>query len=232
MTTFVLLHGGGHRGWHWNRLAPELARLGHDMIAPDMPMDNQACGAADWADVVLDAVGDPPAEDLVVVGHSLAGLTLPIVAARLRPRRMVFLCANVPTPGVVFEAYVAAHPDAIIVPWERIEEDEAGRIVVPWELAREMYYADCDEALAREAYEHVVPTATTGFKERCPLDAWPDVPATYILCTEDRVLGPSWAREISRERFGQPAIELPGSHSPFLSRPAPLAGVLDELARA
>lgn len=68
----------------------------------------------------------------------------------------------------------------------------------------------------------------TVFTERCPLDSWPDVPSVYIVMAEDRAVNPEWSRRAAR-RIGAELIELPGSHSPFYSRPAELAGVLSRI---
>src|SRR5271165_268945 len=229
MAAFVLVHGGGHRSWHWHLLRPVLEQLGHDTITPDVPMDDASAGASDWADVIVEAIADVGhRDDVLLVGHSLAGLAVPIVGARVRLRRMVFLCANVPLPGVSYEEYLADHPDAVTIP--PVTFDQQGRLTLTWEAARELFYGDCDEALAREAYAHLVPSAALiANREKCPLDAWPDVPSSYVLCAEDRIIGPRWSRRVSVERLGAPAIELPGSHSPFLSRPEHLASVLDGL---
>jgi hypothetical protein len=230
MATFVLVHGGGHRSWHWHLLRPLLEELGHRTLAPDVPMDDPRAGAADWAGVVNQALataGYP--DDVVLVGHSLAGLAVPLVAAGAPVRRMVFLCANLPTPGRAYEDYLAEHPSAVIMP--PITLDQEGRLRLSWPDARRLYYGDCDVSLARQAWEHLVPSAAlTAFTEQCPLTAWPSAAATYILCTDDRIIGPDWSRAVSAERLGGPAIELPGSHSPMLSRPRPLARVLDEVA--
>ena len=231
MTTFVLIHGGGHRSWHWHLLRPILQQLGHHCIAPDVPMDDPTAGAGHWADAVVDAISPADeADGIVLVGHSLAGLALPIIAQRVRPLQMIFLCANVPVPGVSYEDYLVRYPDAVIMP--PMTFDEQGRLTVPWAAAREIFYGDCEELLAREAWEHLVPSAALiANKEQCPLQVWPDVPTRYILCADDRVIGPDWSRRVSVERLGGPAIELPGSHSPFLSRPELLANVLDDLAK-
>ena len=60
----------------------------------------------------------------------------------------------------------------------------------------------------------------------CPIDEWPDVPSTYILMKDDRAVGQEWSRRVVRQRIHADLIELPGSHSPFYSRPAELADVL------
>jgi len=82
MATFMLIHGGGHRGWHWNLLRPELERLGHETLAPDVPMEDPSVGTSVWADVVMAALGDRPLQDVVLVGHSSIGQTSsnPVVA--------------------------------------------------------------------------------------------------------------------------------------------------------
>lgn len=36
-TIFVLVHGGGHGGWAFGKVAPYLVREGHAVVAPDLP---------------------------------------------------------------------------------------------------------------------------------------------------------------------------------------------------
>ncbi len=36
MTTFVLVHGTGHGGWCWKKLAPLLRTAGHEDYAPTL----------------------------------------------------------------------------------------------------------------------------------------------------------------------------------------------------
>jgi hypothetical protein len=43
---------------------------------------------------------------------------------------------------------------------------------------------------------------------------------------------PDRSRRVANERLGVAPAELPGSHSPYLSRPAELADLLDEAAQA
>jgi hypothetical protein len=45
------------------------------VVAPDLPCDDDSAALSDYADVVVDAIGDRT--DLVVVAQSLAGLTAP-----------------------------------------------------------------------------------------------------------------------------------------------------------
>ena len=80
----ALVHGSYHGAWCWDFLTPELERLGHRVITMDLPISDPALGAADYAKAIDDAL-DPDSEP-VLVGHSMAGLVIPLVAAR-RPIR-------------------------------------------------------------------------------------------------------------------------------------------------
>ncbi|KQW42674.1 hypothetical protein ASC77_23740 [Nocardioides sp. Root1257] len=231
MSTFVLVHGGGHRSWHWNLVAPLLRDRGHQVITPEVPMDSPGAGAADWADAIiadLATAGNP--DDVILVGHSLSGLAIPVVAATYPLERLVFLCANVPEVGRSYENYLAEHPTAVIMPPITLDQD--GCLELSWPDARRLYYGDCEESLALSAWEHLVRSAAlTAFTETSPLQAWPTgTPTSYILCTEDEIIGPDWSREVCRTRLQITPIELPGSHSPMLSRPSELVDALCSLA--
>ena len=67
-------------------------------------------------------------------------------------------------------------------------------------------------------------------EEPCPLNEWPDVPSSYVVCADDRTVRPEWFRRDARERLGVEPIELPGGHCPHISRPAALADVLSDVA--
>lgn len=68
------------------------------MVSVDLPCEDPNATFSDYAEVAIHAwraVDD----DLVVVGHSLAGLTIPLIAARRPIRELVFLYALIPEPG-------------------------------------------------------------------------------------------------------------------------------------
>jgi pimeloyl-ACP methyl ester carboxylesterase len=222
MALFALVHGGGHGGWCWEELRPELERRGHGAATPDLPFEDEWGGARVWADTVVSAIDSAVESDVVVVGHSMGGMCVPLVAT-LRPvMRMVFLGAMVPVPGRVYAEYLAENPDAVTFDAGRGSPGPSG---LSWESARDGFYADCGEEVARRAYDRLRPTPLVVFSERCPIDTWPDVPSTSIVMQDDRAVGPAWSRRAAA-RIGADVVELEGSHSPFYSRPAELADVL------
>lgn len=118
MSTFALIHGGGHGGWCWQRLQSSPARLGHQSIAPDLPIEDDHAGTTEYASVVLDAVASV-AEPIVVVGHLLGGLVVPLVAEARPTRRMIFLAALLPQPGVSEMQQRVVRPDKLPPSWAR-----------------------------------------------------------------------------------------------------------------
>lgn len=78
--TFVLIHGGGAGGSSWGLVAAELRGRGHDVVAVDLPSDDGSAGLSEYADAVVEAIGDRT--HLVVVAHSLGAFTAPLVCAR------------------------------------------------------------------------------------------------------------------------------------------------------
>jgi len=228
----VLVHGGYHGAWCWDFLSPELVRLGHRVTAIDLPISDPALGAAEYARTVADAI--EPGSVPMVVGHSMAGLVIPLVPA-LRPvARLVYLTAFLPRPGQSVNDQRAVEAIDGRVALRTSEFTDLGDDV--WMIgpntATELFYHDASAASARWATQRLRPQAYRAMHEITPLAEWPDVPCSSILCREDRALNPDWARAAAKERLGVTAIELPGGHSPFLSRPRDLATALDGLARA
>ena len=163
-------------------------------------------------------------EDVVVVGHSMAGLCLPVIASMCAVRRMVFLAAQVPVPGRVYLEHLAENADAVTFDFDA--GGTPGPAGMSWEAARQNFYQDLDDTTARRAFERLRPTPLIPFTETCPIDRWPDVPSTFIVMTDDRSVGRDWARRTAQERIHADLIELPGGHSPFYARPVELAEVL------
>jgi hypothetical protein len=232
VTTFALVHGAWHGAWCWERLTPELERRGHAVVAPDLPCDDPAATFADYAEVVAAAL-DGARDDVVVVGHSLAGLTIPLVAARRPVRALVYLCALVPIPGLSLVEQVRVEPETFVPGYWAGIEATADRRASRWTdfaVARERLYGDCADADARWAFDRLRPQANAPDRVPCPLAALPDVATASIVCARDAIVTPAWSRHVARERLGVAPVELAGDHSPFLSRPAELADLLDASA--
>lgn len=221
MSAFALIHGAADVGWYWHLVAAELRSRGHEVVAPDLPADDESATLTDYADTVVDAVGDPT--NLVVVGQSYGAFTAPLVADRLPTDVLVLVAGMIPSPG--------ESPDEW---WQNTGYQAA----VAKQAARDggltgsadpyvSYYHDVPRELAEEALskERAHPSQAS-MAEPWPLDAWPEVPTKFVLCSEDRFFPPDFFRRLVPERLGIIPDEIPASHCVALSRPGELADLL------
>ncbi|MFG2908328.1 alpha/beta fold hydrolase [Kitasatospora sp. NPDC048286] len=224
MTTYVLIHGAAADAWCWEPLAAELRGRGHEVLAPELPCDDDAAGLAEYADAVVAAIGDRTG-GLVVVAHSFGGFTGPLVCARVPVDLLVMLQAQVPAPGETPGAW-----------WENTgygparRESDRGRGVPEGaeEDERALFLHDTPAALAEELLTgHQRRQSATPFGTPWPLAAWPDVPTRFLLATGDRFFPPAFLRRHVEERLGLRPDEMPGDHLPMLGHPEELADRLE-----
>jgi pimeloyl-ACP methyl ester carboxylesterase len=226
----ALVHGSYHGAWCWDLLRPELERLGHRVITMDMPISDPTLLSTDYARAIENALGT--GGEPVLVGHSMAGLIIPLVAAHRPIRRLVFLAAFLPKPGM--SANDQRRTEAIDgrIPPKTAEWTDLGDDVwmVGPNTATELFFPDAPPAVARWATQRLRPQSYGVLNEITPLKAWPDVESRSIVCRDDRAVNPAWVRTAARERLGVEAVEIGGGHSPFLSRAAELAQILHAMA--
>jgi hypothetical protein len=221
---FVLVHGAYHGAWCWDELRAELERGGHSSTAVDLPNEDPDAGAERYVDEIIHAI--PRTSDAVVmVGHSLAGLSLPIAASRTRTAMTIYLCALLPVPGLSWDAQ-RADMDTGFRPSAPAVEHEDGSASWPEEGAVEIFFHDCAPEVARAAAKRLRRQHWKITQELTPLRQWPAVRTAYILCTDDRIVSRAYARRAAHLQLGIDPVELPGGHSPFLSRPTELARTL------
>lgn len=234
MSVLALVHGAYHGAACWDRLVPEIEERGHRAVAMDLPSDDPEAGCAEYAMVVEAALAEAGAgDDVVLVGHALGGLTIPLVAEFRPVRRLVFLCAVLPRPGMSLDQQSTEEPDMLCT-YEAATATTAqpdGSATVPEERALELYYPDAAPSVARQAAAELRRQFWKPAQEITPMRAWPPVPASYVLTTADRIVSPRWSRRAAVERLGVEPIEMSGDHSPFLARPDELADLLADLAR-
>jgi pimeloyl-ACP methyl ester carboxylesterase len=211
MATFALIHGAGDVGWYWHLVQEELERRGHAVVAPDLPCEDDSAGLSEYTDTVVAAIGGR--RDLVVVGQSFGGFTAPLVAARLPVTALVLVAGMIPAPGESPEEW-------LVSTGFRYEESD------------DPFYHDVPPHLAAAARSRSRSQSGTPGREPWPLDAWPPVPARFVLCTEDRFFRPDFMRRVVAARlpFLTPD-EITAGHCAALSHPKELARLLESQVR-
>ena len=108
MATYVLVHGGGHGGWCYQKVARLLRAAGHEVYAPTMTgVGDRSHLLAPGIDLDLH-IGDIVAllfyedlHDVILVGHSYGGMVITGTADRAPDRigQIVYLDAASPRDG-------------------------------------------------------------------------------------------------------------------------------------
>jgi pimeloyl-ACP methyl ester carboxylesterase len=229
VTTFALVHGAWHGAWCWERLLEPLERRGHGALAVDLPGEDLEAGLDAYADVVA-AFTAPVEDDVIVVGHSLNGLVLPLVAARRPVAAIVYLCAFLPLEGKSMNDQFADSTLPILIFPERPQPDGQGRSYWPdADAARRGLYPDLTDADAAWAFQQLRPQAATTQREPHP-SGLPPGRAVSIIGADDAAVNPQWSRVVALERLGSPAIELAAGHFPMITEPEALADALDAVS--
>ena len=211
--TYVLIHGAGDVAWYWHLVSAELRERGHEVVAADLPCDDESAGWAEYANVVVEAIGERT--QLVVVAQSLGGFTAPLVCARKPAELLVLVAGMVPKPGE------SAHDYWANTGYQKVSRD------VDFSDTIATFYHDVPRDLAQEAIRRGRPQAQSIAAEPWPLQAWPNVPKKFLLCRDDHLFPAEWLRGVVRDRLGIEPDEIDGGHCPALARPKELAARLE-----
>jgi pimeloyl-ACP methyl ester carboxylesterase len=216
MSTFVLIPGAGSGADYWHLVAPLLEAAGHDVVAVDLPCEDDTAGLPEYVAAAMQAIGD--SRDLIVVGQSLGAFTAAEVAAAAPTRLLVYLNAMIPAPGETPGEWWGAvgHTDAAT------ELLAAHGPMGSWteEDMAEVFLHDVSD----EAAAGAPPLRQGGGVFATPLTTWPvGIPVWVITGRDDRLFPLEFQQRISRERLGVEPDVLPGGHLIALASPEPLA---------
>jgi pimeloyl-ACP methyl ester carboxylesterase len=274
---FVLVHGGAHGAWAFERLTSLLVREGHQVVARDLPghglgarfprsyatgpLDPQAFATEpspvadvtlrDYRDQVIGTVRQlaqrMPDHQIVLLGHSMAGLVLNQVGEAIPEliSRLVYLSAWMTADGTSFSDYMFAREFSTgLIPSILLSDPTVtGALRMDFRSSDPEYRARVKETFAADvddsdwdAIAHLLtPDTPAGPLAETVIttpDRWGRIPRTYISCTDDQAVPPAAQRrfidEADKHTPDNPTDvrTLPTSHSPFASQPEQLAETL------
>jgi len=240
LPALVLVHGGGLAANSWDltideirRQAPELTVLAVDLPGRrSKPADLQTLTIADWVNSVVCDIDDAGLNDVVIVAHSMGGLTVPGVVTRLgvpRVREMVLATAFIPPEGTSM---------ADTLPWpggptarrnaRRGTPSETSAI-----MRRFVLLNGVPRTRRRFLSGRIYPESSRIMAENVFRSGLPDgVPRIWILTLRDRALAPKVQRKYIEAIGGvQTLIEIDTCHCLMVSEPERLAAILVERCR-
>ncbi len=223
MATYVLIPGAGGDSFYWHYVVPELEGAGHQAVTPDLPAGDDAAGLQEYADAVVEAIGDRTG-DLIVVAQSMGGFVAPLLCDRVPVSLIVLLNAMVPAPGESAGEWWANTGSGEA---RRAAAEREGRSIDgEFDVVTEFFHDVPDDVLAEVLARGEPRQSDTPFEKPWPLPAWPEVPTMAIICRHDRMFPADFQRRVLRERLGITPEEMDGGHCVAFSRPKELAARL------
>jgi pimeloyl-ACP methyl ester carboxylesterase len=236
----VLVHGGEHAADCWDLVVAELQRQTPELrtLAVDLPGrggtpgDLATATIGEWVDSVVCDIDRAGLGDIVIVGHSMAGVTVPGVVAKLgsaRVREMILAAAFVPPQG---QAIVDTLGGPLA--WFAKRGARRGKPTKVPRLAAQYAFCNGMSPQQREfALSRLYPESARIPGESVDRSAMPDdVPRTWILTTRDRALSHK-SQQASIAALGgvQNVIPIDACHDVMISHPEHVAQLLAERCR-
>lgn len=226
MTNFVLVAGAWLGSWAWDEVVVPLRASGHGVHPLTLSglAEKQGVPAGQQTHVqdIVDEVERLDLRDVVLVGHSYAGIPVGQAAERIGDRlaRVVFVDSNVPADG---DSFVSGGLD-----WQAAVEAsiaENGGFWAPLtapEFEAQGLSTEQIARIVRGSTPHPGATLTEPAVLSRPLGG---LPATYLKCLLDGTKPNDDVAELLTSRHWRLA-EMDTGHWPMFSQPAELADIL------
>jgi pimeloyl-ACP methyl ester carboxylesterase len=234
MSTYVLVHGAYHGGWCFEKIVPRLEAVGHTAIAVDLPGhgDNKVPMAevtlAAYVDHVCSVI-EAQNEPVILLGHSLGGMTITQVAERIPDRIawVVYLTAMMPKDGQN-RADLAEYEGPDDMAAKRIISSDGLSATMSRDVIPPTFYAECPAEDVARAFERLVPQAVEPLRQqaRTTPGRFGTVKRAYIECLRDRAIPIAMQRAMIAAQPCDTVLSIDTDHSPFFSAPDELAGHL------
>ncbi|MEH6796109.1 alpha/beta hydrolase [Rhodococcus sp. NPDC079359] len=232
----VLVHGGQHTSECWEPTVSALAALHPDIevIAVDLPgragnpADIRTVGIADCVASVVADIENAGVDEVMLVAHSMAGVTVPGVAAALgadRVSRMVFVAAAVPPDGKsILQDLVGDLQEEVS---DKVD-DQAEPAPFPRELAEQLFCNGMTGEQTEFSISGLCAESTLLATQPVDRSAMPtSIPRTWILTGQDRAVTPEQQRAHIDNLGGvEDVVEIDTCHNVMISEPEILAKVL------
>jgi len=216
MIRFVLVHGAWHGAWAWGRVVPLLHAAGMRTLTPDLNTRSDR-GLHDDAEAVVSAVDEVRDGEVVLVGHSYAGLVVR-QAADMRPDAVGRLVLVDGWAGRDGASLLGLAPDSFgqAVRTAAETRGDGWRVPAPSPAAFGIT-GDGDWLAAR-----LLPQPLRTFTEQTRLSGDVDrIGGTAICCRPQ-----TYPFESFGEAVGYRTLTLDGPHDVMLTDPDPLARLL------
>ena len=231
---FVLVHGAWHGAWCWSRVLPRLRAAGREAHALTLTglADRRHQLSADirlrtHVDDVAGLIEFEELDDVILVGHSYAGMVITGVADALLARgskalrHLVYVDAIVPRPGESWSS--TQSPETVAARLQAVKE--AGGAGIPPPPAEALGLRGEDAAWVDR---RMTPQPAGIYQDPLAFDAGrvAGLPRTFIDCVSPALPTIAESRRRVRSEPGWSVIELATGHDAMVSAPEELSRLL------
>jgi pimeloyl-ACP methyl ester carboxylesterase len=231
---FVLVHGAFMGAWVWDDVRAGLEAKGGKVSVVELPAHGDDMTPVKDATLdayvasvekAVDAAGAP----VTLVGHSMAGMVISAVAED-KPHQiaeLVYLAAYLPGDGDSLQSLAATDTGSHLLPVLMIDAAD-GLAKLPVDKLEDIFCADCSasQVSAIKARYRDEPLAPLGTPVHLSNAAFGSVPKRYVYTKQDHAVSYPAQKGMTAGVKLEATATLDTSHSPFLSQPAEVVGVL------
>jgi pimeloyl-ACP methyl ester carboxylesterase len=220
----VLVHGAWADGSSWRGVIGRLQQAGHNVTAPQFPLNTLADNVARLRQVL--ARQDGPT---VVAGHSYGG--------------QIMTALGTDAPNVVALVYVAGFGldqgesiGALLGQGEptpavaHIRVDDQGFAWLPHDDFLAHFAPDVDPVEANIMFAVQQPLTMSAFDDVMGTPAWKNLPSWFAVAQHDEVIPPDGER-LFAQRMGATVVEFDSSHVVMVSHPEEIADLIETAVR-
>jgi pimeloyl-ACP methyl ester carboxylesterase len=214
----VLVHGGFVDGSGWQPVYRLLRNDGYAVSVVQNPTLSLA-GDVAATRLTIDAQEGP----VVLVGHSYGGAVITEAGNHPNVAALVYIAAFAPDAGESLSTLIANPPPGAPVP--PILPPREGFLFLDRDKFHASFAGDVAGDVAEFMADSQVPWGVDALGATITGPAWRTKPSWYLLTTQDRMIPPP-AQRMMAERAGATVVQVPASHSVFLSHPEAVAGLI------
>ncbi|MGW5481077.1 alpha/beta fold hydrolase [Streptomyces sp. NPDC004008] len=219
----VLVHGGFVDGSGWQGVHGALKADGYSVAVvqnPTLSLEGDVAATRQ----VIDGLSGP----VTLVGHSYGGTVITEAGNHEKVTSLVYIAAFAPDKGESVSTLIADPPPGAPVP--PILPPNQGFLFLDRDKFAASFAGDLPRAQAEFMADSQVPWGLDALNGAVSQPAWQTKPAWYLVARDDRMIPPPAQRTMA-ERMGARTVEVPGSHSVYVSHPDAVADLIKQAAR-